>query len=114
LLASGIDERNLVLDPGFGFAKRPDHSWRLLAELPRLVDLGYPVLVGTSRKRFLAQVVPGSTGDTPASPAARDDATAATSTLAAAAGAWAVRVHEAAASAAAVRVVQAVRESLDG
>jgi dihydropteroate synthase len=96
----------MVLDPGFGFAKRPEHAWALLARLDELLALGYPLLVGTSRKRFLgaAVTVPGAGGV----PAERDHATAATSTLAAAAGAWAVRVHEARASADAVRVVAAI------
>ena len=113
LVAAGVDERHIILDPGFGFAKRPEHNWRLLAELPRLVGLGHPVLVGTSRKRFLAQAVPQTNGLSSLPAAGRDDATAATSALAAAAGVWAVRVHEPAPSAAAVRVVHSARESLD-
>ncbi len=101
LLTAGLDRESLVLDPGFGFAKAAEHNWRLLAALPRLVALGYPVLVGTSRKRFLAQAITSESGE----PMSRDDATAATTVLAAAAGVWAVRVHEVAASATAVRVV---------
>ena len=118
LVAAGIDERAIVLDPGFGFAKRPEHNWSLLARLDAMVALGWPVLVGASRKRFLAQAVPSPDGPradaAPPSPAARDDATAATSALAAAAGAWAVRVHEAAASAAAVRVAARLAEARAG
>ncbi|MFN8078567.1 MAG: dihydropteroate synthase [Kineosporiaceae bacterium] len=105
LVAAGVDERRLVLDPGFGFAKNAEQNWQVFAALDRLVGLGRPVLVGTSRKRFLGQAVTRAAADGGApGPASRDDATAATSALAAAAGAWAVRVHQVAASADAVRV----------
>ncbi len=109
LVAAGVEADRVVLDPGFGFAKRPEHGWALLAHLDALAALGRPLLVGTSRKRFLAEVVavpPGADGH--GAPAARDGATAATSALAAAAGAWAVRVHDARASADAVRVAAAL------
>jgi dihydropteroate synthase len=102
LAEAGLDERQVILDPGFGFAKKPEHSWRLLARLDALLALGRPVLVGTSRKRFLARAVTDQ--QRRSSPADRDPATAATSALAAAAGAWGVRVHDVAASADAVRV----------
>jgi dihydropteroate synthase len=106
LVAAGVDEERIVLDPGFGFAKRAEHGWALLAHLDELAALGRPLLVGASRKRFLASALaaPGS-----GLPEERDAATAATSALAAAAGAWAVRVHEVRASADAVRVVAAVQ-----
>jgi dihydropteroate synthase len=109
LVAAGIEAERIVLDPGFGFAKRAEHGWALLAHLDALVALGHPLLVGTSRKRFLGQAValPTAPG-AGVSPQERDGATAATSVLAAVAGAWAVRVHEARASADAVRVVAAV------
>ena len=110
LVAAGVDEDRLVLDPGFGFAKRAEHGWALLAHLDALAALGRPLLVGTSRKRFLAQAVaaPSAQDGQGAGPQDRDAATAATSALAAAAGAWAVRVHEARGSADAVRVAAAV------
>jgi dihydropteroate synthase len=98
-VAAGVDAERIVLDPGFGFAKRAEHGWALLAHLDVLLALGHPLLVGTSRKRFLGPA---------AAPHERDGATAATSVLAAVAGAWAVRVHEPRASAEAVRVVAAV------
>ncbi|MGZ4613048.1 MAG: dihydropteroate synthase [Kineosporiaceae bacterium] len=106
LVSAGVEADRIVLDPGFGFAKRAEHGWMLLAWLDELVGLGHPLLVGTSRKRFLGEAVtvPGQSD----LPQERDEATAATSTLAAAAGAWAVRVHETRASADAVRVVAAV------
>jgi dihydropteroate synthase len=106
LVAAGVDAERLVLDPGFGFAKRASHSWALLARLDELVALGYPLLVGTSRKRFLGQAV--TLPDEAGGPEERDLVTAATTVLAAVAGAWCVRVHEARASADAVRAVAAV------
>jgi len=109
LTAAGVDERRLVLDPGLGFAKTGEHNWALLAGLEALTSLGRPVLVAASRKRFLGHLLAGSRpgeGE-PVPPAGRDDASAAVSALAAAAGAWCVRVHEVGASAAAVRVAAA-------
>jgi dihydropteroate synthase len=102
LEGAGLDRRQVILDPGFGFAKKPEHSWRLLASLDAMVALGRPLLVGTSRKRFLAGALTHPERRT--TPADRDPVTAATSALAAAAGAWGVRVHDVAASADAVRV----------
>ncbi|MFK5688657.1 dihydropteroate synthase [Ornithinimicrobium sp. LYQ92] len=97
LLGQGVRQEQLVLDPGFGFSKDAAHNWQLLAGLDRVVALGLPVLVGTSRKRFLGRLAPQAhqapEGE-PSPPADRDAATAATSLLAAQAGAWAVRVHE--------------------
>jgi dihydropteroate synthase len=102
LEAAGLDRRQVILDPGFGFAKKPEHSWRLLARLDAMLALGRPLLVGTSRKRFLAGAL--THPERRPTPADRDQVTAATSALAAAAGAWGVRVHDVAASADAVRV----------
>jgi dihydropteroate synthase len=112
LADAGVDPRRVVLDPGLGFAKTAAHNWQLLARLDELVALGRPVLVGASRKRFLGSLLAGADGE-PLPPAERDDATAATTALAAAAGAWAVRVHAVRASADAVRVVAAVRAAGD-
>jgi dihydropteroate synthase len=106
-LAAGVAAEQLLVDPGLGFAKHPEHDLALLAGLDRIVDLGFPVLVGASRKRFLGAVLSSADGQ-PRSPAGRDDATLATSVLAARAGAWGVRVHEVAGSADAVRVVAAL------
>ena len=106
LLALGIDRDRLVLDPGLGFAKRAEHNWTLLARLEELHALELPLLVGASRKRFLGLLLAGPDGQ-PRPPAERDAATAATSVLAAAAGAWCVRVHDVRPTADAVRVVAA-------
>ncbi|WP_336030165.1 dihydropteroate synthase [Geodermatophilus sp. FMUSA9-8] len=109
-LSAGVDAAQLVLDPGLGFAKQAAHNWALLAGLPRVVALGLPVLVGASRKTFLGRLLAGPDGAVrPA--AGRDGATLATTVLAAEAGAWGVRVHDAAASADAVRTVAAVQRA---
>ncbi len=96
LVAAGVRREAIILDPGFGFSKDAGHNWQLLAGLQQLVALGLPVLVGTSRKRFLGRLGTGAAAETgePTPPAERDAATAATSLLAAQAGAWAVRVHD--------------------
>ncbi len=107
LVAADVDPRQVVLDPGLGFAKTAHHNWSLLACLDRLLAVGRPLLVGASRKRFLGALLAGPDGS-PAPVDERDAATAATSALAAAAGAWGVRVHEVRSSADAVRVVAAV------
>ena len=91
-----------MLDPGLGFAKRPAHDWQLLNRFAELRALGQPVLIGASRKAFLGALL-RSGGHTPAPPA-RDMATAAVSALAAAAGAYCVRVHDITATLDAVRV----------
>src|SRR5690606_3188662 len=96
---------HLAIDPGLGFAKRPEHNWTLLNRLPELFTLGHPVLVGASRKRFLGALL-GSEPDAPRPPAERDAATVAVTALAAAAGAWCVRVQDVRPNADAVRVVQ--------
>lgn len=92
-LAAGAAPESLVLDPGLGFAKRAEHDWALLHNLSALRELGFPVLVGASRKRFLGRLLAGADGK-PRSPDGREEATAAVSALAAAAGAWGVRVHD--------------------
>lgn len=90
---AGVDPEKLILDPGIGFAKTAAHNWTLLRRLDVLLALGFPVLVGASRKKFLGDLL--ATTDGTARPAAgRDGATAAVSALAAHAGAWGVRVHD--------------------
>ncbi len=108
-LAAGAAPESLVLDPGLGFAKHAAHDWALLHALPSLIELGFPVLVGASRKRFLGGLLAGADGK-PRSPDGREDATAAVSALAAAAGAWGVRVHNVDKSLDAVAVAAAWRE----
>jgi dihydropteroate synthase len=108
VVAAGVSPEQLVLDPGLGFAKNAEHNWALLAGLDRLIGLGLPVLLGTSRKTFLGRLLAGPDGE-PRPADGRDAATLATTVLAAEAGVWGVRVHDAAASVDAVRTVEAVR-----
>jgi dihydropteroate synthase len=106
-LAAGVAREHLVIDPGLGFAKQPEHDLALLAGLDRLTDLGFPVLVGASRKRFLGTLLAAADGS-PRPVDRRESATVATSVLAARAGVWGVRVHDVAATLDAVRVVATV------
>lgn len=82
-LAAGISKENIILDPGIGFAKESEHNWELIHRITEIVDLGYPVLVGASRKRFLG-------GD---SPREREAATLKITEDLLDAGIWGVRVH---------------------
>jgi dihydropteroate synthase len=115
VIAEGVDPAMIVVDPGLGFAKLPEHNWALLAELPGLGRLGlgwpaFPVLVGASRKRFLGRLLAAGDGS-PRPFSGCDDATVAVSALAAAAGAWCVRVHEVPGNTDAVRVAEALRQA---
>ena len=105
---AGVDPGRIVLDPGLGFAKTATHNWALLRRLDVLVGLGFPVLVGASRKRFLGELLASADGS-PRRPAGRDVATAAVSALAANAGAWGVRVHDVESTMDAVAVSAACR-----
>lgn len=107
LLAAGVREDRLVLDPGLGFAKTAEQGWELLGRLDALVGLGRPLLVGASRKGMLGALLAGDDG-APRPAGQRDDATTALTALAAAAGAWCVRVHAVRPSADAVRVAARV------
>ncbi|MFG1697751.1 dihydropteroate synthase [Nonomuraea sp. NPDC049309] len=106
VLAEGVTEEQIVLDPGLGFAKNAEHNWALLAGIPRLAELGFPLLIGASRKRFLGRLLADPDG-TPRPFSRCDDATLAVTALAAQAGAWCVRVHEVRPNADAVRVAAA-------
>ncbi|WP_327068321.1 dihydropteroate synthase [Kitasatospora sp. NBC_01302] len=114
LLAAGVKEEQLILDPGLGFAKTSEHNWSLLAGLDALTALGRPVLVAASRKRFLGTLLADPETGQLRPARQRDDATAAISVLSARAGAWAVRVHDVAGTADAVRVVAAWRAAAAG
>ena len=82
-LAAGIKRENIILDPGLGFAKDADHNWEILNRLDEFQALGYPVLIGHSRKRFIG-------GETPDE---REAGTLAISESLVGKGIWAVRVH---------------------
>jgi dihydropteroate synthase len=109
-VAAGVRPDHLILDPGLGFAKQPDHDLLLLDRLESIVVLGFPVLVGASRKRFLDATLGGSVAAARRADE-RDGATLAATVLAARAGAWGVRVHDVAANLDAVRVVAAARRT---
>lgn len=104
-VAAGVDPAAIILDPGLGFAKNAEHNWELLRALPTFVELGMPILIGASRKRFLGTLLE-SDGE-PRPPDGREVATAIVSALAVAGGAWGVRVHDAQGSLDAVAVVKA-------
>ena len=82
-LAAGIARENIILDPGLGFAKNPEHNWEILNRIDELVAMGYPILIGHSRKRFLGS----------GSPQEREAATVALTRSLVGKGIWAVRVH---------------------
>ena len=105
-IAAGVAAELIVLDPGLGFDKTGEQCWELLRRLGELQDLGYPVLVGASRKRMLGEVL-SELPSAPVGPAGRDGATAVVSALLARAGAWGVRVHDVASTAAAIAVERA-------
>ena len=101
-VAAGIDPGAVCLDPGIGFGKRLEHNLALLAGVPRLAALGYPVLVGASRKRFLVDILG------PIPPAERDAATAAAHVLAIAGGASIIRTHNVVVGLQTARVADAI------
>jgi len=78
LIVNGVRPDRIILDPGIGFAKTAEQNWQLLANIAALGTIGYPILIGASRKRFLGALV---APDAPT--AARDPATATISALAA-------------------------------
>ena len=82
-LQAGISRNNLIIDPGLGFAKDAAHNWEILNRIDEITDLGFPVLIGGSRKRFLG-------GETPDE---REAATIALTKSLLAKNIWAVRVH---------------------
>lgn len=105
-LAAGVARDAILLDPGIGFGKTGEHNLRLLAALPRLVAMGYPLVLGTSRKRFLRMIA--GCGNEPAPADAVVGATCATTALAVAAGVAVVRVHDVAPNRQAADVAAAV------
>lgn len=90
-LAAGVARESIVLDPGLGFAKSREDNWALLNHLPEFIAGEFPVLVGASRKRFLAGV--RAARGLEVVPVDADPATAAVTAISAQMGAWGVRVH---------------------
>lgn len=84
----GVKKQNIIVDPGIGFGKRTQHNLELLRDLKKIVDVGYPVLLGTSRKRFMGELANED------DPRKRMPATCATSALGVIAGVKIFRVHD--------------------
>jgi dihydropteroate synthase len=101
---AGIPEDRIALDPGFGFGKSPEQNLELLARIPELVALGFPILVGTSRKSFIGKVTGRELPD-------RLIGTIVTNVAAALAGAAIVRVHDVADHVEAMRMAAAIRQA---
>jgi len=99
--AAGVDDSQIVLDPGFGFAKDPPENIEIMARFSEMAQLGFPLAVGTSRKRFIGHFTGRDVGE-------RDIATAATSALLRLKGASIFRVHNVAASRDALRMADAM------
>jgi dihydropteroate synthase len=102
---AGVKPEQLIVDPGLGFAKTPEHNWRLLAHIGELRALGFPLLIGASRKFFLGQLLADADGS-PRPTHGREAATIAVSVLAAQAGAWGLRVHDVLGTADALAVLE--------
>jgi len=102
----GVARESVIIDPGVGFAKRGNQSMQVLAELNRFGDLGRPLLIGPSRKSFMAAATGPLTGED------RDWATAAAVTAAVLGGAHIVRVHNVARMAVVIKVADAIRAAI--
>jgi len=105
--SAGVSRRSIVLDPGFGFAKRAGHSYSLLARLPELAALDLPLLSGSSRKSFLKEPLGERL------PAEREWGTAAAVAASILGGAHIVRVHNVAAMTDVVRVADRIRAAAE-
>jgi dihydropteroate synthase len=109
MLAAGIAPERIVLDPGLGFAKRAEHNWAILRNLDPLAELGYPLLVGASRKSFLGRLL-ADAGGTPRPVQMREHANTALTVHLAQRGVWGLRVHDVRAARDALRVVERLRQ----
>jgi dihydropteroate synthase len=109
-LRAGVNRSRIILDPGLGFAKTAEHNWVLSAHLAEIVALGFPVIVGASRKSYLGRLLASPHG-TLRPVGEREAATIATSLLAVQAGAWGVRVHDVRGTVDALKVLAATLEA---
>jgi len=109
MLAAGIGRGRIILDPGLGFAKRAEHNWELLRRIDALAELGFPLLVGASRKSFLGRLLAGQ-GEPPRPVDQREHANTAITLHLARHGVWGVRVHDVRASRDALRVAERLGE----
>jgi dihydropteroate synthase len=110
VMEAGITKDQLIIDPGFGYAKTGEHNWQLLQRIDELAALELPVLAGVSRKTFLGTLLAAPDGS-PRPPKDREDATVALTTLLASRGIWGVRVHSVRASRDAIAVVDRMAAS---
>jgi dihydropteroate synthase len=108
-LAAGVRQEQIVVDPGLGFAKLPEHNWALTRSLDAIVSMGFPVLFGSSRKSYLGRLLEDGQGN-PRPVDEREAATLATTVLAVAAGVWGVRVHDVRGTVDAIKVWRASGE----
>ena len=108
-VSTGIARERIAIDPGIGFAKTVDQNWPILKHLNVLEELGLPILMGASRKKFLGELL-AKNGEARDSDE-RESATTAISTLMAARGLWAVRVHDVKSSSDAVAVVDRIAKT---
>jgi dihydropteroate synthase len=109
-IAAGVKRENIVIDPGLGFAKDMQQNWKLVARLDELEKLGLPILVGASRKRFIAGMLePDEAGEV--SNSRRDLATAVLTALLLQRKLWGIRVHNVLATIDAIDVVEALRNA---
>ena len=107
-IKSGIDRNKIVIDPGLGFAKNPEHNWDILKKFNELHQLNLPIYIGASRKKFLTDfAIPRGSLE----PKDRDIATSIITSYVSLNGAWAVRVHDVSASSAAVKIMNLVKET---
>jgi dihydropteroate synthase len=86
-IKAGVNPDQIIIDPGLGFAKLPEHNWELLRNIDRIALLGYPILIGASRKRFLGELTGSSNPDD------REAASIAITAMVAKQGVWGVRTH---------------------
>ena len=104
LINLGVNAEQIILDPGIGFAKDSAHNWQLLKSLERLQMLGYPLLIGASRKRFLGELINNQ------NPSDREFATIALTTELARQKVWAVRTHTVKPHKDAIAVIERLRK----
>ena len=108
-ISAGISRERIAIDPGIGFAKTVDQNWPILKHLDVLEELGLPILMGASRKKFLGELL--AKDGVPRDSDERESATTAISTLMAARGIWAVRVHDVKSTSDAVAVVDRIAKT---
>jgi len=104
LLTQGVLAEQIILDPGIGFAKEAEHNWQILKNIERFQLLGYPLLVGASRKRFLGELINAKDTDN------REAATIALTTELARLKVWGVRTHGVKAHQDAISVIERLRK----